>query len=347
MPDRHLPLAATAQAATLRALLALPGPAIRLLAGRPVLVDGQTLDAETQLTLRLKRITREPDVESVPIPEGRERMARQAALVAGNQPIGRTEDLEVDGDAGPLPARLYVPSVDSDALLVYFHGGGWVYGDLETHDATCRFLAERAGVQVLSVAYRLAPEAPFPAGPDDCAAAYRWVVKNVDALGASPDRLALGGDSAGGALAAATALVAAREGLPLAFQLLIYPATDHTRSTDSHQAFGEGYYLTEHYMDVSREAYLGADRASWTDPRASVAYDDVPPGLAPAYLCTAGFDPLRDEGEAYARKLADAGVDIELERFPGLIHGFVNWVGAGRSAPAAVATIAAKLRAAL
>jgi acetyl esterase/lipase len=343
---RHLPSAAAAQAATLRTLLSLPAPVIRVLAGRRVLTDGQTLDAETQLALRLKQITREPDVESLPIPEGRVRTAHQASLVAGRQPIGRTEELEVDGDEGTLAARLYVPTSDSDALLVYFHGGGWVYGDLDSHDAVCRFLAERAGVRVLSVAYRLAPEAPFPAAYDDCTAAYRWVVKNVDALGASPARLAVGGDSAGGGLAAATALMAAREGLPLAFQLLIYPATDHTRSSDSHATYGRGYYLTHHYMDQSRAAYLGPD-TSRTDPRASVLYDDVPRGLAPAYLCTAGFDPLRDEGEAYARKLAEAGVDIELQRFPGLIHGFINWVGAGRSGPAAAATVAAKLAAAI
>jgi len=331
----------------LASVLALPTTSVRALAGRRrVTIDGQVLDPETQLVLRLKRLAREPDVESLPIPDGRAAMRTQARLVGGTPPIGSVRDLEVDGDEGLLPARLYVPTSDSDALLVYFHGGGWVYGDLESHDAVCRFLAEQAGVRVLSVEYRLAPEAPFPAAYDDATAAYRWTVKNLDGLGASAGRLAVGGDSAGGALAAATALMAAREGLPLAFQLLVYPATDLTNSMESHARFGTGYYLTTEFKDLARSAYLPVQE-DWTDPRASVLYEAVPRGLAPAYLCTAGFDPLRDEGEAYARKLADAGVTVELQRFPGLIHGFLNWVGVGRSSRAAVTEVAGKLRAAL
>jgi acetyl esterase len=346
LPDRLSVAAETVQATLLKGLLALPRPALRAAAGRSVTIDGQTLDSETQLVLRLKRVTREPDVEGLPIPEGRVQLVKQARIVAGDQPIGSVSELEVDGEAGSLPARLYVPHENSDALLVFFHGGGWTYGDLDSHDGLCRFLAERAGVRVLSVAYRLAPEAPFPAAYDDATAAYRWAVKNVDALGASADRLAVGGDSAGGALAAATALMAAREGLPLRSQLLIYPATDLTNSMESHARFGTGYYLTTAFKDLARAAYLPSEDL-WTDPRASVFYDDVPRDLAPAYLCTAGFDPLRDEGEAYARRLADAGAVVDLQRFPGLIHGFANMVGVGRSGPAAMAEVAAKLAAAL
>ena len=206
-------------------------------------------------------------------------------------------------------------------------------------------MAEQAGVRVLAVDYRLAPEAPFPAAHDDCAAAYRWVVKNVDSLGAVPDKLAVTGDSAGGALAAATAIVAAREGLPLAFQLLIYPMTDESTTTDSRAMFGEGYYLTNAWMDLSRASYAaGADP---TDQRAYVLHEELPPGLAPAYVCTAGFDPLRDEGEAYARKLAEAGVTVELERFPELIHGFINMIEAGAGNRAAIDEVVGKLRDAL
>jgi acetyl esterase len=335
------------QAIALRALMRLPRPVKRVLAGRPVIHDGQKLDPDIQLFLRLDRLLPGAETAERPIPEGRRFLREQSRIVGGSQPIGSVRDLDVDGADGGLPARLYVPRADSDALLVFFHGGAFIYGDLDSHDAVCRFLAERAGVRVLAVEYRLAPEAPFPAAYDDCAAAYRWVVKSLDSLGAVPERLAVGGDSAGGALAATTAIVAAREGLPLAFQLLVYPLTDQTASSDSHEMFAEeGYYLTDTFMTLGRDSYLSGPDL-WTDPRVSVLYDDVPSGLAPAYVCTAGFDPLRDEGEAYARKLADAGVTVELQRFPELIHGFFNMVGLEISARGAVEEIAAKLREAL
>ncbi len=177
-------------------------------------------------------------------------------------------------------------------------------------------------------------------------AAYRWAQKSADSLGVDPGRMAVGGDSAGGNLAAEVATAAAREGLPLALQLLVYPATDSTRGTRSLELFGEGFYLTQRFIDLASESYLPVvdDR---TDPRSSPLFDDVPDGLAPAYVATAGFDPLRDEGEAYARKLADAGVGVELRRFPDQIHGFFNVVGVGRRSRAAVDEIAAALRAGL
>ena len=173
-------------------------------------------------------------------------------------------------------------------------------------------------------------------------AAYRWVVENAASLGADPERLAVGGDSAGGCLAAGVAIEAARAGLPLAFQLLVYPATDTERDTESLALFGEGFYLTRAFMDLATASYIEPD-ADRRDPRHSPLYADVPDGLAPAYVATAGFDPLRDEGEAYARKLADAGVPVELERFPDQIHGFLNIVGVGRTSRAAIAEIAARL----
>ncbi len=229
---------------------------------------------------------------------------------------------------------------------MYFHGGGWVYGDLDSHDPACRFLAERSGVRILSVDYRLAPEHPFPAAYDDAVTAYRWVVEHAASLGADPARIGVGGDSAGGTLAAATAVTAAREGLPLALQLLVYPGTDMTTKSESRRLFGRGFYLTDEFMDVAKGHYL-PDELHWPDPAASPLLGEVPPGLAPAYVATAGFDPLRDEGEAYARKLADAGVEVELRRFPDQIHGFLNVVGAGRTARAASAEVAARLAAGL
>ncbi|NYG54667.1 alpha/beta hydrolase [Nocardioides perillae] len=334
------------EAGVLMGAMALPAPVQRRLAGKPVVVEGQELDVETQLMLRLQAATQKP-VETLPIPAGRVALAHGAGIAGGRQPIGETRDLQVAG----MAARLYVPRAlvgtatrpTGDPTLVFFHGGGWIYGDLDSHDATCRVLAERAGVRVVAVDYRLAPEATFPAAHDDCVAAYRWVVEHASDLGADVDRLAVGGDSAGGCLAATTAIAAAREGLPLAFQLLVYPATDMTRSHDSHRTFAQGFYLSAEFMDLAAESYLPHE-ADRRDPRASPLFADLPEGLAPAYVCTAGFDPLRDEGEAYAAKLREAGVEVELHRFGALIHSFFNVVGVGRTSRAAVQDIAEALR---
>jgi acetyl esterase len=323
--------------------MALPPGVQRALAGRPVVRDGQTLAVDTQLTLRLQRLARKPAVEQLPtIAEGRAALLDQAVLAGGTQPIGSVRELKV----GHLLGRLYTPPAvgGGRGLLLFFHGGGFIYGDLDSHDAVCRFLAERAGVRVLAVDYRLAPEDPFPAAYDDAVAAHRWVVEHADELGVDTARLAVGGDSAGGNLAAGVAIEAARAGLPLAFQLLIYPCTDAVRETESAGLFGTGFFLTAEFMQLATDSYLGT--GDLRDPRISPAYLDLPAGLAPAYVATAGFDPLRDEGEAYARQLEAAGCRVELQRFPDQIHGFVNVLTA-RTSRTATATIAERLRAAI
>ncbi|MGZ4446387.1 MAG: alpha/beta hydrolase [Nocardioides sp.] len=333
-----------AQGPLLRGALALPEPVRRRLAGRPVVRDGQTLASDLQLMLRLQRIARETGAEAMPLADGRAATRRHAAATGGDQPIGEVRELTAAG----LPARLYVPrgAGPTGPLMVFFHGGGFVFGDLESHDAGCRFLAERSGVRLLAVDYRLAPEARYPAAHDDADAAYRWAVANAASLGGDLDRLAVGGDSAGGNLAAAVAVTAQREGLPLAFQLLVYPATDMVRETESARMFAEGFYLTRAYMDLANASYLEPGQ-DLRDPRLSMAYADLDPGLAPAYVVTAGFDPLRDEGEAYARRLAEAGVSVELKRFPDQIHGFFNIIGVGTTSRACMGEVAAKLKAAL
>jgi acetyl esterase len=327
----------------LRAALRLPDGLQRTLAGRPVVVDGQTLALDTQLMLRLQRLAREPGPETLAtVAEGRQVILRQARVTGGVQPVGSVRDLAVAGRR----ARLYTPTYPGPGLLVFFHGGGWVYGDLESHDAPCRFYAERSRVRVLAIDYRLGPEHPFPAAYDDCLAAYEWAVDNAASLGADPTRLAVGGDSAGGNLAATTAIEAARRGWPLAFQLLVYPATDFARDTRSFELFAEGYYLTRRFMQVGQEGYLPPD-VDLLDPRLSPLHAELPEGLAPAYVVTAGYDPLRDEGEAYARKLAEAGVDVELKHYPDQMHSFFNVLLAGTRSRAANAEIADRLRAAL
>jgi acetyl esterase len=324
----------------LHAVMSLPPGVQRVLAGRPVVVDGAPLAVDVQLMLRLQRLVRERGAETMPIPEGRRAIRRHTRMSAGPRPGGGVRDLVAAG----LPARLYTPSLSRGGLLVFFHGGGFMYGDLESHDPACRFLAERSGARVLAIDYRLGPEQPFPAAYDDAVAAYRWVVEHADELGVDPQRLAVGGDSAGGNLAIGVAIEAARSGLPLAFQLLVYPVTDAVRDTESARLFAEGFYLTRAFMDLAGASYVAG-----TDPRepqVSPAYADLPPGLAPAYVATAGFDPLRDEGEAFARALAASGAAVEVRRYDDLIHGFLN-VGVGRTAPGANAEIAAALRAGL
>lgn len=331
------------EARALSTLMGLPAGAQRLVSGRPLVLDGQTLAPDLQVMLTLQRLARKADLAGAGVIEGRAGMRANAALVGGRQPIGSIRDLAV----ADLPARLYEPSRRSGSgLLLFFHGGGFLYGDLTSHDAPCRLLAEESGVRVLAVEYRVGPEAAFPAAFDDAEAALRWVHENAAELDVDPQRIGVAGDSAGGNLAAYTAIAAARSGLPLAFQLLVYPCTDADRGTESLRLFGEGLYLTAESIATFNDTYLPRpeDRV---DERVNLLDIDLPAGLAPAYVATAGFDPLRDEGEDYARRLVDAGAEVELKRFADQIHGFLNITGVGRSSRAAVREIAGRLRAAL
>jgi acetyl esterase len=244
-----------------------------------------------------------------------------------------------------IAARLYVPygAPQSGPLLVYFHGGGWVQGSLASHDRACRLLASMSGVRIVSVEYRLAPEHPFPAAAEDALAAYAAVAERHAELGGDPARLALGGDSAGGNLAAVTAQASCAEpGLPRpAFQLLIYPALDMSRRTDSRRLFGERFLLTEQSMSWYEEQYV-PDPARRSDPRVSPLLAEDLGGVPPAYIATCLADPLRDEGEAYARRLHAAGVPVALQRHP-LVHGFFNQT-VTRGGRLAMASIAGALR---
>jgi acetyl esterase len=260
--------------------------------------------------------------------------------------LPEVRDLAADGPAGPIPLRLYRPRTDAGALpvLVYYHGGGWVIGDLDTHDVLCRQLALQAGCAVVAVDYRMGPEARFPAAVDDCVAATRWVRANAAALGVDGTRIAVGGDSAGGNLAAVVAIAARDAGdLPIAFQLLIYPATDQRRIAPSHTANAQGYLLTADSMRYYHDHYID-DPKHDLDWRASPLLADSLAGLPPALVLVAGYDPLRDEGVQYAQRLTESGCRATLVSFERMIHGFVPMGRAIDEANEAVAMCADALR---
>ncbi|HEY0952457.1 alpha/beta hydrolase [Nocardioides sp.] len=244
---------------------------------------------------------------------------RDPAAVPG---VRAVEETTVPGADGDLPARVYRPDLDGPLpTIVLLHGGGFVIGDLDTHDLTARTLANGCAAVVVSVAYRLAPEHPFPAAPEDAVASVRYVADHLADLGGD-DRVAVAGDSAGGNLSAVVAQAFRDEGRPLAGQLLIYPVTDMAGSYPSHTENAEGYFLDAASMAWFQRQYTG-DRTDLSDPRLSPLRGDLH-GLAPAVVVVAEFDPLRDDGLAYAEALAGAGVPVEVRTFPGLIHGFVD-----------------------
>jgi acetyl esterase len=262
------------------------------------------------------------------------------------EPVHEVVDREVPGPAGPLPIRVYRPGEDRPRpALMYFYGGGWALGSLDTGDAVCRALANRAGCVVVAAGYRLAPEARFPAAVHDCHAATAWVAAHADEVGADPDRIAVGGDSAGGNLAAAVALLARDRGdLALAGQLLVYPNTDHRADTASMRESDDPALFNRTSVAWYWGHYLSTE-SDGLDPLASPLRAPSLAGLPPALVITAEYDPLRDEGEAYARRLAAEGVSAELIRYDGMAHGFFTMVGTLDTARAALDAAADRLRA--
>ena len=279
-------------------------------------------------------------------PELRARMHELVVSAGGDkEPVHAVEDRTIPGPAGEIPVRIYRPSAATGLpVLVYFHGGGWVICDLETHDPTCRAISNGADCVVVSVDYRLAPEHKFPAAADDAYAATAWVAQHAQELGADASRVAIGGDSAGGNLTAAVALMAReREGPPLSFQVLIYPVLDLASESASRKENGEGYFLTAAGMTWYEEQYL-RDDADRKNVLASPLLAGDLAGLPPALVVTAEYDPLRDEGEAYGRRLTEAGVPATVSRYDGMFHGFLAFAGALDGATRAQAEVFAALR---
>ena len=306
------------------------------------------LDVHAAKVLEMIRLSGRPPYETLQPAEARQFSRNARAVLAPEPPeMGEVRDVMI-GAGRAIPARLYRPlgAAAGEALpvLIYFHGGGWVIGDLDTHDVVCRQIANGSGAAVVAVDYRLAPEHKFPGAVEDAIAATAWIAENGAALGIDASRLAVGGDSAGGNLAAVVSLHARDQAGPkLTQQVLIYPAVEFAMTHPSHERFAEGLLLTRPTMLWFRDHYLRGigDGADW---RASPLRADAFAGLPPALVLTAGCDPLCDEGEDYAARLAAAGVPVTLMRVEGMIHGFLTMGKLIPAANEAVAMIAASLK---
>ena len=303
-----------------------------------------TLDPHAQGMLQAMAALPQPDFSTLTAEQFR--ASTGSAPFSPGDSVARTEDREIAGPGGVLRLRLYYPeSAGPLPLTLFLHGGGFVACGLDSHDNVCRCLAVRAKTLVVSVDYRLAPEAPFPAATEDALAALAWLREHASGIGGDAQRIAVAGDSAGGNLAAVLAQQAKERGWALRHQLLLYPVTDCAGESASYEACGQGYFLTTEMMRWFRAQYVG--KADAADPRASPLRARSFAGLPPATIITAEYDPLRDEGEAYALSLRLAGIPATLERWPGQIHGFISMLGLMPAAEPALDYASAALRSAL
>lgn len=283
-----------------------------------------TLDPQAQAILDIMATVETPPLSETSPEAMRKNMT--APPPEQVEQVAKVENRMISGADGDIPARIYWPSDAKDLpILVYYHGGGFVVCDLETHDGICRALTNKAETIVVSVDYRLAPEHKFPAGPEDCYAATKWVSENASSLGGDASRLSIGGDSAGGNFAAVVALMAKERGGPsIDHQILLYPVTDNNLNSQSYLDNAEGYFLTREMMGWFWGHYVEDDGLH---PHASPLRADDLSGLPRALVITAQYDPLRDEGQAYAKRLVEAGVDVEEKEYAGMIHGFATMIG--------------------
>jgi acetyl esterase len=320
--------------------------ALRFLEGHRIRMGSRTMDPKAQIVGEFVKSIRVPGFFP-PLPELRQQLRVMVSLMDEPAPaLPRIEDIRIPGPAGEIPARVYAPSAATTPrpAVAYFHGGGWVQGDLETHHGLCARLSKHAGVLVVAVDYRLAPEHKFPAAVEDCLAAYRWLRTKGRDVGADIGRVAVAGDSAGGNLSAVVSQLAVSSGVPApTCQVLIYPAVDFSLETSSHRELTDGHVIPRDRILWYMEQYLKSD-ADKSDLRVSPLRAPSLEGQPPAMIVTAGFDPLRDEGRAYGDRLREAGVDVVYREYPGQIHAFVSLTKAIPQGMACTLEIAQYLR---
>lgn len=341
---RSVALTAAALRLGVMVLPRVPTRVKRFLAGgRKITIDGNTLDATAHLLLAAQRLSRTGGLGASGDPETARALMRNSHVAMAPKITVPTTDRVLPGPGGDLRTRHYRPAVAArPPLLVFFHGGGFVLGDIESHDGLCRMICRDAAIQVLSVDYRLAPEHKAPAAVEDCLAAYQWALEHAADLGADPTRIGIGGDSAGGTLAALVTLQCRDQGiLQPTLQVLLYPALNMSGETRSRALFSDGFFVSKAENDWFTDSFLGGTEYSADDPRVSPLKADLT-GLAPALVFTGGFDPLRDEGDEYAASLRAAGVPVEHRQFGSLPHGFASIAPLGGDSAVAIAdTIAA------
>lgn len=306
------------------------------------------IDPQIQKVLDLVKQAGLPEIWQLTPTEGREQYRTRVGRLAQKLDIFHVHDRRIPGPGQDIPIRVYQPREvapgEKFPILLWLHGGGFVIGDLDTHDSACRGLANSADCLVVAVDYRLAPECKFPAAVEDCHAALRWLALHAVEINGDPGRIAVGGDSAGGNLAAVMALLARNDGYPkLRGQLLIYPCVAPEPETPSHKKFAEGYVLTRNAMTWFYKQYTRSPKEFYDFRFAPLVADDLS-NLPPAFVLVAGFDPLRDEGVDYAKRLVDAGNPVTLSNYEGMIHGFYLMGGAVDAARRAIAESATHLR---
>lgn len=299
------------------------------------------LDPDSQAFLNLLQAANLPPYEESTVAQARERMNAVSMLELPAEPVTLVQDRTISGRSGPIPIRIYSPTIGTPLpTLLYFHGGGWVVGSLDSHDRLCRALANASGFHVISVDYRLAPEHKYPAAVEDAEAAYLYIREHAHEFDVAETQIYVGGDSAGGNLSAVICQRTLDGGKPVpAGQVLIYPATGYHRETASKKEFASGFLLTAGAMDWFSGHYL-AERAQLRDPSVSPYFAKDTTGLPPTFVLTAEYDPLRDEAEAYAVKLKESGVAVHFRRYDGMIHGFLQMSAMIKAARTAILEIA-------
>jgi acetyl esterase len=345
MPIKEIVRVLQGKAANLA--LRMPISWVNILAGPPVTLDGRTLDGRSQWFLQLLARSGHPAMHRMSVADARADIDAFLPLLSGRPaPVGEIVDRTIEGPAGRLRIRLYRPAGAVARLLpaiLYFHGGGWVVGSLEAYDLVCRYISARTGCAVVAVDYRLAPEHKFPAAIDDAVAAFRWLSAGAVGLGIDPARVIVAGDSAGATIATVLARLVRGDARPPCLQWLFYPATDLGLDSGSYNSCGDRFIVGRADMEWARGHYLNSlDEVA--DPRVSPLRADDLAGMAPALIYAAGFDPLRDEGKAYADRLTAAGVKTIYREFESLIHGFIGMRGAIQAAARAMDDMAAGLR---
>jgi acetyl esterase len=340
-----------------RGVCALPLPVQRAIGGPAIVVDGQTLHASTQMVLRLLGWFGGRTFEEKPVASARREVQQQAWTFGSFLAVDEIRDFSIDGPHGLIPMRLYRTNgvAPNGALMLFFHGGGWVLGGLDTCDSMCRMLARDANITIISVDYRLAPEHRFPIGLEDCLAAFDYLHRHAGDFGCSSGLVGVAGESAGGTMAIVISQLAAQRSREIdrasgagkspvpAFQIPLMPVTDLSRKQESYRLFGKGFMLTEAQMDWYKAHYLNTPDEA-LDPRVSPLLTENLNGLPPAIIVAAGFDPLRDEALMYAGKLKDAGVETEVILFAAHTHAEINATGVGGTARAMLRTIAPMIR---